>query len=233
MFTKWKSIGIKVITFGGLLGWVVTMLGFFGVDAKALAQNMSTHYILLIAAIVFFLIFVWGCQYLWKSSRITPGNVHIKIREWLDAFALSVKKVSDPVCHFSFEVTTAVGIPLVIVRTKEHDQYITLAAKIEVSPPHKALFDQLPDIEKARFLHELSVEGAKARIAFSSVPGFGFVTIDKRIPITVTLTEADLLEGIGEINFSVIVIRGTIALALERRDIRPPSPTPDTAASPH
>jgi len=165
------------------------------------------------------------------GAIITFQNVESHVREWLDAFGLGIRRLSDPTCHFAFEVTPSTGIPLGVTRTREHDHYITIMTRIAIGASHRAWYDQLSQSKKDQFLRELRLEASKAKIAFVSDPALNLI-IEKRLPITNAFTEADLIDGIGEVNFSAIIIIETVALAFERREVKqPPSSIPGAGAS--
>src|SRR6266478_675603 len=176
---------------------------------------MSTHYVLALLAVVFFLIFILASYYLWQNSRITPENVEPRIREWLDAFSLGTRVLNEPAHHFAFEVMAASGIPLVVLRTRDHPRYITLLSKIGFGSEHKDLFDRLSETQKKRFRIELNLEASKAKIGYQADSTFENLAIEKRLPITSDLSEANLMDAIGEIHFSALVLLNTIALRLE------------------
>jgi len=173
----------------------------------------------------------YGFYRTFKPQDVTPENIEPKIRQWLDSFGLGTRKISEPTCFFAFEVTAVTGIPIAVLRTKSHSHYITLASKIGIGPEHKAAFKKLSESEKNEFIRRIRLEAAKAKIAYSPDANFETLTIEKRLPITNAFSEADLLDGISEINFSAIVVIDTIAAQLER-DVKQPSPTPNTSASP-
>src|SRR5436853_5631770 len=86
MSRKWKAIGA---TIGGLICFVITVLSFFEIYAKDVLRAVTAHYIWGIGAILSLSVFAWGIYAWWQNTRITPGNVQTKIREWLDTFNLS------------------------------------------------------------------------------------------------------------------------------------------------
>src|SRR5439155_730568 len=175
MSGRWRAILGRIVAVGGFVGWLVSMLLFFGFDAKTIGkawQTMSTHYVFAIVSAVFFLIFVGALYYLWKNSRITPENVAPRIREWLDAFSLGTRVLNEPAHHFAYEVMAHTGIPLVVLRTHEHPRYITLLSKIGLGPEHKELFNGLPPPDQKRFRIELMLDAAKAKIGYQADPTF-------------------------------------------------------------
>lgn len=215
MSRRWITITGKIVVIGGFIGWLVAMLGFFGIDAATIGkawQAMTAHYVFAILAVAFFLIFVIGFYYLWQNSRITPENVEPRIREWLDAFSLGTRVLTEPAHHFAYEVMAHTGIPLAVLRTREHPRYITLLSKIGLGPEHKGLFDKLSPPDQKRFRIELMLDAAKAKIGYQADPTFENFSIEKRLPITSDLSEANLMDAIGEIHFSALVLLNTIAL---------------------
>src|SRR5207245_3078617 len=128
---------------------------------------------------------------------------------------LSTRKLTEPAHHFAYEVRAHTGIPLVVVRTKEHPRYITLLSKIGLGPNHMDLFKKLSKSENARFRNELLLQAAKSKIGYQADPTFENVTIEKRLPITSDLSEANLMDSIGDIHFSAIVILNTIISMLD------------------
>lgn len=171
------------------------------------------------------------------EEKVTEQNIQSKTREWLDAFHLNVTRLPDnPDFYFSFQATGVNKIPMTIVRSKEHEHYLTLLGKIEISPPHRALFDKLSDEEKIRVIQKLRIEVARSEIncAFDPPGTFNFVAIEKRIPITGSLTEAQFMQGAEEMNYGIILVRDTVGLILDSKE-KPtlPSLTPSMEASPH
>ena len=175
---------------------------------------MSTHYILLtIGLLISLVIFTIGLYFKLSRIKITPRNV-VRIRQWLDAFGLGTKKLSETKCFFAYEVTLQTGIPIGVVRTKDHSHYITLLSKINIGPEHKSVFDKLSESQKNQFIRRVRLEAAKAKIAYHPDDKFETIGIEKRLPITNNFSESDLLDGIGEINYSAIIVIDTIASEL-------------------
>jgi hypothetical protein len=163
-----------------------------------------------------------------KSEQgITEQNIEAKTRAWLDAFHLGVTKLADsPDFYFSFQAIGNNKIPITIVRSKEHEHYLTLLGKIEISPKHRALFEKLSEGEKIRLIQKLRIEVAQSQIncAFDPPNTFNFVVIEKRIPITGSLTEAQFMQGAEEMNYGIILVRDTLGLILDNKDnSKPPS----------
>ena len=87
--------------------------------------------------------------------------------------------------------------------------------------------------EKTQFVRRLRLEAAKAKIAYSFDMNAGNITIEKRLPITNTFSESDLIDGFSEVNFSALVVIDTAASLLEEPNVKQPASTPNTEASPH
>src|SRR5436309_2507612 len=100
MFNVQNTAWIRVLTFGAFIGWLVGILGFFRIDAKALLQIMTAHYLFLLLFVVSFAAFVWGIYLWWRSSRVTSKNIERKVQEWTDAFRLSRKVDNNDKFYF-------------------------------------------------------------------------------------------------------------------------------------
>lgn len=165
------------------------------------------------------------------AHPVTPENIEPRIGEWLDSFSLGRRKLANETAHFELEVKSPTGVPIAVLRTKGHPHYITLVCKIELGEEHKVLFDKLSLLEKTQFVRRLRLDAAKARIAYSFDLSGGKITIEKRLPITNTFSEAYLIDGLSEVNFSALVVMETAASLLE--EAKQPASIPSTAASPH
>ncbi len=220
-----------------LIGAGQLLLGFLlwlGLDVAGLKKNSpmihtSTLIVFLLIGGLAFSAF--GFYRTFKPPSITPKNIEPHIRQWLDAFGLGTRRLHEPNLFFAYEVTLQTGIPIAIIRTRQHSHYVTLVSKIGFGPEHKATFDKLPELEKKQFIRRLRLEAAKAKTAYSFDASFETLIIEKRLPITDNFSEADLLDGLGEINFSAIIVLDTVASELEV-GIKQPSSTPDKGASP-
>jgi hypothetical protein len=145
--------------------------GFFGVDARWVAQNMTAHYTFLLISVVSLAVFAWSVRALWRHSRITPDNVHAKVRGWLDAFNYVHRLAPWEPWHFGFEVTLARGPLLFIAQPKAHADYLMLMGKITaVSPHYRSAFNALTESQREKFYGQLRLETARAKIIFSSDP---------------------------------------------------------------
>jgi hypothetical protein len=166
------------------------------------------------------LLFAWAVVATARRGRprylITPENIEMNVRNWLDATEVNVRRLpADANIHFGFEVTTVSGTPLGILRARGDDRYLTFVTRIALSPEHKQVYDGMTEIEKVRMRRSFRLEAAKAKIEFMATPDLTPITIQSRLPITETLTEADFLVAINEVNFSSILVRETLGLALE------------------
>jgi hypothetical protein len=182
-------------------------------------------------SIVSLTIFVWSLRALWRRSQITPENVQPRVRQWLDAFNLGNRQLPpDPQWDFGYEVTLQTGVPILVVRARNHPHYLTLLCRIDLGPDHRSAYQGLSEREQHRLRHGVRLEAAKSKIAYDADPTWDSLTIEKRIPITNDLTEAYLLDSLGEINFAAIVIIETIVSFLESVTQR--SPDSGMGASP-
>lgn len=232
MLANWKP---KVVTIGSFLGFVITILGFWGVTAKEVGEFMTAHYLWLLGALASFTVFVWGIYLWWKSSRVRPDNVQARLRQWLDYYGLAHRVVPWESWHFGFEVTHPRQPVMFVYRQKGYGDYLAFQARITgITPEQRSAYNALTPEERIRFYAELSLEVARAEITFSSEQELATVTIEKWIPITPRLTAADVLEALNEIHFSSTLIWAFVALRLGQkpppRATLPPSTPPSSTS---
>jgi hypothetical protein len=239
MSDKWKKIIARIAVAGGLVGWVVTMLGFFGIDWGAVtrtAQLMTTHYILGISSVALLAIAISGIIFLWRNSRVTPDNVEGRLRGWLEPFGLQLGRfrVQNQPVHFTTGVTDAsTGFGLAICRSHDHPQYLTLLSQVRVSPQDREFFDQMTETEKTDFGRDLALQGAYSRIDFfySNTPR-PEITVRQLLPITSKLKDADVIAAIQHVQFSTFIFHRWIEREIaQRRNSTQPLPIPDMAVS--
>lgn len=204
----------KISTFGGFVGWVVGMLAFFGVDAKMVGQQMTSHYLFLVTSLSCFTICVAGIYYWWKSTRITPGNVQARVREWLDAFSFEHGIAPEwHAWHFGYRVRLPGGPSLSIARVKSRgDSLLFLGQITAVNPYDRAAYDALTNGERDKLFYQLRLETSRANFFFNSDATLDQVTFERWVPITSKLTAASFIEIINQMYFSANIIWSTISL---------------------
>ena len=149
-------------------------------------------------------------------NGITPENSEAYVRRWLDAFELGTTKVVDPNVYFGFGITSKDGGPLNVARTKKHDHYLTIASIMVLGPEHRSAFDKLLEAEQAQILKGLTLEMSKAKIGYAIEPPLKQIFLEKRVPITSNLSEAEFISAIQDLNFAQILVNTTIDLELKR-----------------
>jgi hypothetical protein len=97
-----------------------------------------------------------------------------------------------------------------------------LVANVTFTSEEKTLFNTFSEPEKEEFIREIRLEAAKAKIGTSLDRVSNVWTIERRIPITAELTEADFIGNIDEVNYSALILIDTMATELKhRRQVRP------------
>jgi len=220
---QWQEIS------GNVKFAVLLLLGTGAMSwATALIHGLETWQQVILVAL-FALVFGWALFATFHAIRpksdafiVTPENVEPYVRQWLDNFNVTTKKLpgSDQV-HFAYLVDYQDDTRLVILHSKQLSKYLTIQARITISKSHKDLFDKLSEPEKKRFLLGLRAEMSRARIN-SDMKSFETITIVNVVPIT-TLTESDLIEQIDGVHASELLVIDTINLGLEHgiQEVKP------------
>jgi len=153
-----KTVWIRVLTIGGFIGWLVSILGFFGIDAKTLVKAMTTHYLLLLLALAFFAAFVWGIYLWWRSSGVTTHNIEQKVRQWTDAFRFPSKILTNEKLYFGISVELPSKLRVAIRRSKDHPSYLTLRSRIGTTEKQRAVFDKMSEKTQESVLRTIQLE---------------------------------------------------------------------------
>ncbi len=224
MLTNWKAKAALVVGFlGGLLNW----LAFFGIDARTVREQMSAHYIFLLGALACTALFIFGIYLWWKSSKVTTKNVEQKLKEWIDAFGLARRIVTNDKLNFGIQVSIPPRFVVTIGCPKDRPSYLTLVSSIRLSKQQRALIDKMSEEEKMSIYRAIRLECGRLKIGHHMHENLQVLSIHKLIPITPDLKEARILDSINEMQFSADVIMDTADIL-----IKPRSQVPNTEASP-
>jgi hypothetical protein len=207
MFSNWKA---KLAVVGGLIGGLLNWFAFFGIDAKAIRDQMTAHYLFLIGALAFSTLFTFGLYWWWRSSRVTTRNIEQKVRQWTDAFGLPSKVTPNDKFHFGIVVTLPSKLPVAIRRSKAHPSYLELRSRITTTDEQRAVFDEMTKKAQESVLRTIHLECGRSKIESHWNKTLEFVCIHKQIPITPDLTEARLIDSLNEMGFAVAVLGQTI-----------------------
>jgi len=181
-----------------------------------------------LVAVILLTFTAWRALPAYKPLPITPENVEEHVREWADTFRLGSKKLPLPNTHFGFEIILSNGVPIAVVRQKgSTDKYLFIIGRLDLAPPHKALMEKLPENERERIAREVFYELAKIKIGFiGDLPNS--VSVLSRLPITESLTEANFVKTIDEVESGITVANATIEKALaqagDNASAKQPSP---------
>ena len=156
-----------------------------------------------------------------SASVVTTENVESYVRQWLDNFGITTKRLPrSEQYHFSYLVTYPDTLPILVSRVVTRDQYLTVQGTVELSKEHKELFDKSSEPEKKRFILELRVEVSRAKIHTNWEAPLK-ITVAKMLPIA-TLTEGELIEQMDGVHEGMQLVIDTINLGLEH-GVKPPS----------
>ncbi len=220
--SKARKVWIGLLTFGTFIGWLVGILGFCGVDAKKVAQIMTAHYLFLLLFVVCFAGFAWGIYLWWKSwweaSHVTIKNVEQKVRQWIDAFKLRHRILTDDKSYFALAAEPHPNIPVEVKRLRHRPTYLELKSRIYTSNEQRILFGEMDEEMRRSVLRRIQLECARSKIRSHWDKELKFVCIHKDILITPDLTEVRFIDSLNDVGFGALVVFNTIAGI-----IRPPS----------
>jgi hypothetical protein len=166
---------------------------------------------------------------------VSPENVHQNIRDWLDAFRFQVGRLDLNWCHFGWSVTLPNTLRIWLLRTRIHDQYITLMTSVGTEAQRVA-FNGLTPAQRLDFWRTLFLETSRSRITVTRNPNdvntFGRLTIERLLPITNDLNESAVIEAVRDIDFSAYMVHQTVEFLLIGSSAAPPLPSSQTETPP-
>ena len=153
-----------------------------------------------------------------QAARTTTDNVQERVRSWLDNFGLTVQNIPAEGMLFSYNVTMRNGNQIQVARSKKLDRYVILTSGIQSSAQEKKMLSKLSKTESDHLEEDLIREAARAKTAFINlVSPYDNVILEKRVPITASLTEATLIETLDEMDSTLVVLKATTTMALANK----------------
>jgi hypothetical protein len=208
LLTNWLAhLGISFLP---VLGILAVLLVFLKLKAPAWADPIWYG----LGAFTFLVVSLYALKAMDtlppKVPQITFDNVEVTVKTWLEHFGLGIQKTSTADAIFTYKITLKNGTPVVIARTKELDNYITLQANLEVSPEHRVLLEKMKNEQITQLIHEVILELARSKIEGWLVLPLQNVVLSRRVPITSNLTEDTFMERLQDIHFALNAARETI-----------------------
>ena len=129
--------------------------------------------------------------------KTTSKTVLTDVRRWLDEFHYGVRILpEDPARFFGLAVATANGRTLVVSRTRDRDQYLTIENAMTVDGVDRDAVARLSDAQRQELIESVigSLSLAKTGVIVTGNP-FNTILIQKRVPIE-ALTESYLIDNL-------------------------------------
>jgi len=158
-----------------------------------------------------------------RTSVVTTENVQGKVRQWLDAFHLASQELQNPEAYFTYVVTLNNGGKVVIQRLKAFEKYLVFTVRVTPDKPAQTLFESLDLRQRDRLKQELVLDLSRARVAMFVGENLSELGINTRLPITPTLTEAEFIGRLDEMDFAM---SGAVATLNIHLPVPIPPPTP-------
>jgi hypothetical protein len=157
-----------------------------------------------------------------RIEPIDTENVHRRIRDWLDRFNLTVKRVDLDDSFFFFIVTTDGGKRISVSRSNgQFSDYIVVKGLITAGEAEKNALKALNDDELTAARLAIQLELSRAIMGYKAeVDVLQEITIFKRIPITTQLNEEEIFNAMWEVEAMLGSIFTVGAMAIHRNKVR-------------
>ena len=174
-----------------------------------------------------------------KGTRVTTENVEAHVRSWSDTFGFGVQRVDNPEAYFALALTLGLGGRHAFVARlkKTWERYIIVESSMVMTDEHKNVFKSLSPEQTEIFVEELLLQLAAAGQIGVIDANLGNITLQRRIPITPSLTEDEFIKAVDHVSIGWMIARNAVVLALKRHNTATPKmsslialpPTPGTA----
>jgi hypothetical protein len=145
-----------------------------------------------------------------EQRQIKPENVETEIKTWISSFGYAFVSMSDNESYFTLRVTLPSGKPIMVSRTKQRDQYITVRGAVAIAPQHLTILTKMPQAQVTRIRHGLAIELARSKIGFVETMPLQLIMVEKRIPITTALTESMFMDTVDEVELAQTLVIETV-----------------------
>jgi len=125
---------------------------------------------------------------------------------------------------------------MLVARVRKFENYITFRTTVEFPSQQKQDFSALSPEGQSRFRTELFSELSKARVHYVEIDLPNSFTIERTLPITSQLSEADFVESLTATNQDAWIGMTSVNLCMERTKgiyHSQPQSSPSTPAPPH
>ena len=134
---------------------------------------------------------------LWQKRRgIQIGRIEPMMRNWLYRNGFSIKDDRQPNAVFQFVARDEQGRPVVVGQLKG-ELFLTLGAKLLVSPEDQQRLDPITGDENSTLLEDLKMEMARSGVGFIGIiHPLRAITIEEKVPCDDTLTELAFMQKV-------------------------------------
>lgn len=154
-----------------------------------------------------------------RTEPITLTNVEAYMRQWLETFNYSVRKLPDnPDAHFAYSITNTHGRKSLIRRLRSLEHYLMIHATVTVSDEHRKRFTKWPQGEAVLFTGTLVMDLTRYRITFANIKWpLEDIVLEKKVPITYGLTESHFMQSLEDIDAAEVFAEQRLAEFLRTR----------------
>jgi len=148
-----------------------------------------------------------------RPAPFDPDIIDARVQDWIRGFRWGIRPLdSQPLWLFGYDLTLTNGVHLAVIREKQQNRYLEIAAPIALTPTQRKVFEMDTQAKKDRLISDL-------RIALSAT-GVGWVglaapltefNVLKKLPIVESVTDFDFLTVVESVNTARVLANETIA----------------------
>lgn len=152
---------------------------------------------------------------LWRRIEpiSTSKNIEGRIRTWVDAFGLGLRKLSSEEVGqdrlFGFVITLRNGVQIMVEQHMKLPHYLMLQTSVLSAQMLEGL-GKLSEEHVIKLAQDLRVEMARAGMGYVIEEPLKSLTLRKRVSITTKLTEDIFVENLDAVEATFVLLRETI-----------------------
>lgn len=117
-------------------------------------------------------------------------------------FAMTLRKMRTS----KFLATDPEGRPVVVARLRGDEAFITLGARLSVSPDAKAMLEEMPESVRLGMIEEIKIELARFGISYEITEPLETIRVADHVLCDDTLTRFVLAERVGFVRRALVLI---------------------------
>lgn len=146
-----------------------------------------------------------------------PDSIEGSLKGWVFGLKWGIQPTTDDKAMFAYRVTLGTGAVVSIFREREFSQFLTVAAGFPMNATQRSAIENVSAAARDRLISELRIKLAGSGSNYQGMTApLTQAIVFRRIPITASLGEAQLLTTVESVNAGRLLAAEVVAKHLGR-----------------